>query len=252
MIQGLDTFKDYFKGYEDRYTLIGGVACYLSMDDAGIDFRATRDLDIVLCAEALDAEFVAQFWSFVKAANYEHQEKSSGDKQFYRFSKPESKDYPAMIELFSRKPDDLLLEIDNGLTPIPVDESVYSLSAILLDDGYYQCLQDGTEVLNGLPILKVEYIIPFKMRAWSDLTERKSAGESVDSKNIKKHKNDVFKISQLLAPTQTVELSESIKEDMRSFIAAMADETTDLKQLGLKGITVDQIFGTLNQIYSLG
>lgn len=113
-------------------------------------------------------------------------------------------------------------------------------------------MQDGAEVLDGLPILKVEYIIPFKMRAWSDLTERKAAGESVDSKNIKKHKNDVFKISQLLAPTQSVSLSESIKADMRSFIEAMADETTDLKQIGLRGITAGQIFDNLKQIYSLG
>jgi len=252
MIQGLDTFREYFKGFEDRYTLIGGVACYLSMEDAGIDFRATRDLDIVLCAEALDAEFVAQFWGFVKAANYEHQEKSSGDKQYYRFSKPESDDYPEMIELFSRKPDDLMLKIDNGLTPISVDESVYSLSAILLNDDYYQCLQKGTDVLDGLPILKVGYIIPFKMRAWSDLTERKSAGEKIDSKKIKKHKSDVFKISQLLAPTQTVELTDSIKNDMRNFIKAMAGETIDLKAWKVNGITVDQILDNLNQIYGLG
>jgi hypothetical protein len=56
-IQGLDSFSAYFKGYENRYTLIGGVACYLNLADADIDFRATKDLDIVLSAEALDAEF---------------------------------------------------------------------------------------------------------------------------------------------------------------------------------------------------
>ena len=28
MIQGLNTFKAFFEGYEDHYTLIGGVACY--------------------------------------------------------------------------------------------------------------------------------------------------------------------------------------------------------------------------------
>ena len=72
MIQGLDTFKAFFKGYEDRYTLIGGVACYLSMEEAGLDFRATKVLDIVLCVEALDAEFAQRFWGFVKAGEYEH------------------------------------------------------------------------------------------------------------------------------------------------------------------------------------
>ena len=251
MIQGLNIFRDFFKGFEDRYTLIGGVACYMSMEEAGIDFRATKDLDIVLCAEALDAAFVARFWEFVTAAEYEVKERSCGDKQFYRFSKPGTNEYPQMLELFSRKPDDLLLGVNNGLTPIPVDESVSSLSAILLDDAYYQCIQEGTHILDGIPILKVEYIIPFKMKAWSDLTDRKNDGEQVDSKNIKKHRNDVLKISQLLAPTQTVTVSSSIMDDMRSFIVEMASETIDLKQLGLRGITLEEILSNLNSIYGL-
>lgn len=251
MIQGLDTFKTFFNGYEDRYTLIGGVACYLSMEDAGLDFRATKDLDIVLCAETLDAEFAQRFWDFVKVGEYEHQEKSTGDRQFYRFTKPSSKDYPVMLELFSRKPEDVLLEGDSDLTPIPIDEEVSSLSAILLDKDYYQCIQNGREILDGVSILKVEYIIPFKMKAWSDLNERKESGEKVDSKNIKKHKNDILKISQLLSPAQRVEVSDSIKDDMRTFIASIGDDTIDMKSLGLAELTLQQITDSINAIYRL-
>jgi hypothetical protein len=251
MIPGLDTFKAFFEGYEEHYTLIGGVACYLSMKDAGLNFRATKDLDIVLCTEALDAEFAHKFWDFVKAGEYEHQEKSTGDRQFYRFTKPGNKDYPVMLELFSRKPEDVLLEGEADLTPIPVDEEVSSLSAILLDDGYYQCIQEGKEILDGVSILKVEYIIPFKMKAWSDLNERKESGEKVDSKNIKKHKNDVLKISQLLSPAQRVEVSDSIKDDMRAFIAGISDNIIDMKSLGLTELTLVQITDSINAIYRL-
>jgi hypothetical protein len=251
MIPGLDTFKAFFEGYEEHYTLIGGVACYLSMKDAGLNFRATKDLDIVLCTEALDAEFAQKFWDFVKAGEYEHQEKSTGDRQFYRFTKPGNKDYPVMLELFSRKPEDVLLEGEADLTPIPVDEEVSSLSAILLDDGYYQCIQEGKEILDGVSILKVEYIIPFKMKAWSDLNERKESGEKVDSKNIKKHKNDVLKISQLLSPAQRVEVSDSIKDDMRAFIAGISDNIIDMKSLGLTELTLVQITDSINAIYRL-
>lgn len=251
MIQGLDTFKTFFEGYEDHYTLIGGVACYLSMEDAGLDFRATKDLDIVLCAEALDAEFTQRFWNFVKVGEYEHQEKSTGDRQFYRFTKPSSKNYPVMLELFSIKPEDVLLEGDTDLTPIPVDKEVSSLSAILLDEDYYQCIQAGREILDGVSILKVEYIIPFKMKAWIDLNERKESGEKVDSKNIKKHKNDVLKIAQLLSPAQRVEVSDSIKDDMRAFIAGIGDDIIDMKSLGLAELTLEQITDSINAIYRL-
>lgn len=251
MIKGLDVFREHFAGFEENYTMIGGVACYLSMEEADIDFRATKDLDIVLSAEALNAEFVQKFWDFVKDGNYEHQEKSTGDKQFYRFSKPEADGYPVMLELFSRTLDNLLLEHDTGLTPIPADEEVSSLSAILLDADYYQCIQDGKDVIDGISILKVEYIIPFKMKAWTDLSERKAKGEQVDSRNIKKHRNDVLKISQLLSPASRTAVSEKIKTDMRQFIEAMANETIDLKSLGLKGLKLEQIFGLFNSVYDL-
>jgi hypothetical protein len=36
------------------------------MTGAGLAFRATKDLDIVLYVEALDAEFVRAFWTSVE------------------------------------------------------------------------------------------------------------------------------------------------------------------------------------------
>ena len=251
MIQGLHVFRDFFTGFEDRYTLIGGVACYLSLAEADIDFRATKDLDIVLSAEALDAEFAAKFWAFVKAAGYEHQEKSTGEKQFYRFSKPSEPNYPYMLELFSRKPDAVFLEGEVTLTPIPVDEDVSSLSAILLDDDYYHCIQAGKTIVDGVPILSADYIIPFKMRAFCDLTKRKAEGAQVDAKNIKKHKNDVLKIAQLLSPPQTVVVSDVIKVHIKEFILAIKDEPVEMKNLGLAGFTLEGILEVLVSVYDL-
>lgn len=54
----------------------------LVMEDAGIDFRATKDLDIVLCVEALNKEFVAVFWQFVEAGGYQHRQRSTGKEIF--------------------------------------------------------------------------------------------------------------------------------------------------------------------------
>jgi predicted nucleotidyltransferase len=66
MVRGLDLFRNYFKEYTDKYILIGGTACDLAMESMGLNFRATKDLDIVLILEALDVEFVNAFWSFIK------------------------------------------------------------------------------------------------------------------------------------------------------------------------------------------
>jgi hypothetical protein len=46
MVKGLDIFREHFKDFQDSYVLIGGVACYLAMEEAGVAFRATKDLEL--------------------------------------------------------------------------------------------------------------------------------------------------------------------------------------------------------------
>jgi hypothetical protein len=121
------------------------------MTDAGLAFRATKDLDIVLYVEALAADFVRAFWEFVRAGGYEVQEKSTGEKQFYRFQKPTNADYPFMLELFSRQPDVLRVADGSHLTPLPVDEYASSLSAILLNKTItISSAQDGKRLMDCL------------------------------------------------------------------------------------------------------
>lgn len=62
----------------------------------------------------------------------------------------------------------------------------------------------GKVTVDGVTVLDAAYLIPFKAKAWMDLTDRKAAGEHVDSKNIKKHKNDVFRLTELIDPTAKV------------------------------------------------
>lgn len=150
MVRGMDRFREYFSGFADRYVLIGGAACDLAMGEAGLDFRATKDLDIVLCIEVLDAAFVKMFWEFVQQGHYKNRQKSTGKKLFYRFTEPDVDSFPWMLELFSRVPDALELEGSPHLTPIPVDEEFSSLSAILMEEGYYDFIHGNKREIYGL------------------------------------------------------------------------------------------------------
>lgn len=105
MVNGLEYFKKHFSPYVDQYVLIGGTACTVIMQEAGLDFRATKDLDIVLYVEALHENFVKAFWQFIDEGGYKNKQHSTSKDIFYRFSSPNSRDYPAMLELFSRIPD---------------------------------------------------------------------------------------------------------------------------------------------------
>ena len=70
MVTGIDRFKEWFRGYEEQYAIIGGTACDLLMSEDGMDFRATKDIDLVLIVEAITPDFVKKFWQFVKDAGY--------------------------------------------------------------------------------------------------------------------------------------------------------------------------------------
>jgi hypothetical protein len=251
MVRGIESFREWFQGYEEHYAIIGGTACDLLMTDEGLDFRTTKDIDLVLIIEAVNAVFGRRFWEYVSAAGYEHRNKSTGEPQFYRFTKPQSDEYPFMIELFARKPDAIVLPEDAVLSPLPMDESISSLSAILLDNDYYEFLRHGRVRISGVTVLDAPYLIPFKAKAWIDLSDRKSAGEQIDSRNIRKHKNDVFRLTELLGRNgkPLSDIPNTIRNDMKEFIERMETESVDMKQLGIPGETKESILDGLRLLY---
>ena len=251
MVRGLAVFKQWFADFENQYVIIGGTACDILMEQVSVDFRATKDIDLVLIIEALTPEFGARFWEYIKNAGYEHCNKSSGNVQFYRFQRPKDYRYPFMIELFSRKPDALLLPNDAILTPLSIGDEISSLSAILLDDTYYNFLRQGAINIDGISVLDTGYIIPFKAKAWLDLNERKTKGEPVDSKDIRKHKNDILRLFDILPVGMKIALPQVIFDDMRRFIAEAKNESLNLKQLGIVGRSQEEIFKELEATYVL-
>lgn len=251
MVNGIIKFRENFRGFENQYVIIGGTACDLIMENEKLSFRATKDIDMVLIVESLTAEFGRQFWEYIKEAGYEHLNKSTGNAQFYRFTSPKSKDYPYMIEIFSKNPDFIIAEDDAVLTPLPIDDEISSLSAILLNKAYYELLKTGQMIIDGIPVLSPTCLIPFKAKAWLDLKERRLNGEVIDSKNIRKHKNDVFRLAQLVTPQTRQFLTPEIAKDMREFLSSIADENVDLKSLGIRGTTKEKLTATLSQCYGL-
>ena len=217
--KGLKIFRQFFADFVGQYVLIGGTANFLALEAAGLDARATKDLDIVLLAEGLTPEFGHAFWQFIDKGGYALQQEGMAARKFYRFSKPSNPEFPEMLELFSRVPDGLSYTPPRSLTPIPFDESVLSLSAILLDDAYYALLHRGTVHLDGLPWVNETVLIPPKMHAWLDLSARKLAGEAIDEKNIRKHFNDVLRLSRILPVDTHVDLPDSVKADVMRFIS---------------------------------
>ena len=233
MIMGFEVFKEALKGYEDCYTIIGGTACDILMGKANLNFRITRDIDMILLIENRFEEFGKVMWKFINNGKYRYGWKSSEKLRFYRFTEPQTPGYQFMIELFSKDPGYQLHERNMIITPFHFSDEVSSLSAIMLNDEYYEFMLSGRKVVNEVAVLGAEHLIPFKMRAWIDLNRRKSEGEHVNSNDIKKHKNDVFRLMNIINPDETVSAPEVVKADIREFIIKKPQERINLKNIGL-------------------
>ncbi len=250
MVVGLDLFAERFAKFQNQYVLIGGAACYTAMNAVGADFRATKDLDVVLCLEEMTGDFIKTFWQFVRDGGYQNQQSETGQKQYYRFSKPSTEGFPAMLELFSRVPDQLKPADGSHLTPIPADDDISSLSAILLNDDYYHLIQSGRVIASGTSIVRAEYLVPLKARAWLDLTARKKDGEQVDGKNIKKHQNDVFRLFTIFESQFAGDFPDRVIEDMTRFLDEIAKEPIDVQKLGITSMSRDDVIAALRKIYA--
>lgn len=228
MVAGIDRFREYFSGHDDQYAIIGGAACDLLFGMSGLAFRATKDIDVVLCVEVVDVAFAKAFGAFLDDGGYQARQRSGGKREFYRFHRPTDPSFPYMIELFSRRPGILELPQDAVLGPMPVEDEVIRLSAILLEDSYYEALHSARQKLEGVTIIDETLLIPLKARAFLNLTARVQAGQNVDSGNITKHRNDVFRLAQLLRSDAPITLPDPILHDLQTFVDQTAtDDSLD-------------------------
>ena len=250
MVRGVEKFKEYFRDYTGQYTFIGGTACDIILGNLGEEFRATKDLDMVLILEELSEEFANTFINFVEDGGYEHIDKGTGENQFFRFTKPQDKAFPYMIELFSKRPD-YMSTLMTRLGPLHISDDVVSLSAILLDDEYYELLKSGIVEVGEVSVLDLVHIILFKVKAWLDLSERKEKGEHIDSKNIKKHKNDILRLGASLEKGSTFSVAGRVREDVEIFINKIEKEPIDPRSLDIRNVTFDEILDSIKICYGI-
>jgi hypothetical protein len=236
MIQGLSHFKEYFKADIDKFILIGGAATILSLESIGTSrFRGTKDLDLVFVIELLDQSFIDKFLNYIEEGGYETKI-AKGKSQFYRFENPSSSDFPKMIEILSKKPEvfkELHLETATKLT---VAEEISSLSALILDENYYQFIRNNSILQDGIYIATMECLVILKIRAYNDLKLKKEEGNAfIKSNDIKKHKNDVFKIAQNFNDKQRVKVNNTMKKDIQLFRKNLENDEINLADIHVIG-----------------
>lgn len=258
-VKGLKLFSERFTDYKDAFILIGGAACDLWFSDLELAFRATRDLDIVLILDRIDAEFMAGFHEFIREGKYDERLRNEdGPPMLYRFAKPSRDDFPFMLELFCREPPDLDLDPNQHIIPVRMEDA-RSLSAILLHESYYDFLLTHCRESRGIVAADATALIPLKARAWLDLAARKTAGEEVKEDDIKKHRNDIFRLALTLPEDPTHSLPKELAEDVLQFMRSFPPDHKDwtaiqqaIRPTAGGPISPETLIETVQNYYRLG
>lgn len=230
-MEGLDKFKAAFADFSDNYVIIGGTACDINMTGSAVRPRATHDIDMIVVVERMSAAYGERFWQFIREAGYRPEKRKQSEDEtphyeLYRFldGKP---GYPEMIELLSRHPD--VLGEPSGLIiePLPFDENVSSLSAIIMDDDYYHFTIEHSRLTDGIRHADSAALIALKARAYLNLLQDKAAGKHVNAKDIKKHRSDVLK-NLVIVTEDSVEAPQAIVECVQEFVASIRGDWAEL------------------------
>lgn len=221
MVIGLDKFREAFADFSDCYVIIGGTACDIVLRDTDMRARATDDIDMLLVVEKMTPEFGSALWAFIKAGEYKngHRKRGEGESpvyEMYRFENP-IEGYPIKIELLSRHSD--LLGEPSGfyLEPIPFEEGVSSLSAIMMNDDFYELTIRNSFVEDGVRLASPIALICLKVKAYLNLSAEKADGRQVNSRDIKKHLTDVLKLIATASIPEQISVSKSVHEDINRY-----------------------------------
>lgn len=140
------------------------------------------------------------------------------------------------------------------LTPIPVDTEISSLSAILMDDDYYNFTIKHSQLDNGIHLANTEALIGLKAKAFLDYKTRKENGEKIDERQLRKHKTDVFRLLLLLTPEDNFTIPTSVKADIANFTEAVKTDLPDkqiFKEMGAGNVNVKELFEQLIKVFNI-
>ena len=128
--------------------------------------------------------------------------------------------------------------------PIPTDEEHHSLSAIILDDDFYNFTVQQAVDEDGLMVANNLALIMLKMNAYLNLLAEKKTGHHVDSDDISKHRSDVLKLVAAGIYPEPVKVKSKFMSVLNDFTSEVQLHKQSLKDA--LGVPANQIDAFLN------
>lgn len=155
--------------------------------------------------------------------------------------------YPDKIELLS-KPSPLM-EIKEGdhIEFIQLTDDYSHLSAIIMDEQYYNYLMDHYEIHNGIRYASIDSLICLKALAYLNLLNEKEAGRQVNDEDLSKHRRDVFMAVASLEVDASFEVPYNIRRMLDDFLSSITDKRIIQSLSDSLGLNQEQVL-SLKQV----
>lgn len=248
MVDGLDKLREAFAGLSHEYAVIGGCACDLILSNDGIEFRNTRDVDMVVCISGEGEAFIRALRGMLNDGGYKVWHDKERNPHFFRFLNEDNPSYPWMIELFMKHSiaGDL---ITGHLAKIRLEEPIYSLSAILLDDDYFHLVENNLTMYQGVSVPIAEVLMLLKMKAYLNLKESREQGKEIASDDIRKHQNDVLRLLAVADKKSKLAVSDNVFSDVKLFLSDLNIDENHLRMMGVPGISGKEAKEIIRNMY---
>ena len=82
------------------------------------------------------------------------------------------------------------------------------------------------------------------------MNKKHSEGMHINERDLKKHKNDILRLVQLLNPNETIDVNESVKTDMQNFFDLIEKEDINMNALKLD-YTKEQAISILKHAFKM-
>ncbi|MBQ7517484.1 MAG: hypothetical protein IJU13_03530 [Bacteroidales bacterium] len=198
---------------------------------------------MIVVVERLSDDFIRTFWQFIKEGGYKcgKRKRENAEEPVYELYRFEDgkEGFPIKIELLSRHPDVLGEPSGFQIEPIPAGEDLSNLSAIIMDDDYYRLTLDHSTFDNGLHIADFKALVCLKAKAFLNLTADREAGIHRNTKDIKKHRSDVIKLTAGDPDPRSIVVGEKIAKDIQEFVAKV--DVPEMREALKESIKVDDV-----------
>ncbi|MGK5081667.1 hypothetical protein WDW37_00055 [Bdellovibrionota bacterium FG-1] len=241
-------FGAYFKNHLKDYSIIGGAATLIHLDEraAGTHTKATKDLDIAvldLSADGKTSTFLTRFTRYVDEMQYDVFTGKTEKAHAYRFMNPKAGIAPHKIEIATRLMEGLKLKGEaQRLTE-------FDISAIVCDPVYIEHLKSHSEakVLSGtggapVNVARASSIILMKALAYVNLI----ANDAMKH-HAARHAADIMRLSAVLNESDRIEVQADLYAAFERLVSmsSTAFPVDRVKEIRGKKVPPDQVISEL-------